>query len=219
MAIQTDKFKVQTPISGASYYNPGEWPDDECLQWVAEENCYLLTARVSGETTNNSERTRVEFRESTPDGINVFFPVTQPHTHRMKQKLLQVCSNGRVVIGQIHVRNSDLPPLKLYFDNGKIKVGFRKTFEQAIDDKFTIAAGVVMGDNLNYSIVNRGNYNVSIYLDVNGVNVPTWNGEFDSTWAGKELYSKGGIYNQLDAALSTGPDDKSMSKLYKLEIG
>lgn len=226
MAIQTDRFKVQTPASGGDYYIPGEWPEDEYLSWIAIENCYLLTAPVAGDTTANSERTRTEFRECSADGDEVNFLVSQSHTHRMTMDLLKVCSNGRVVLGQIHVKNNDKPPLKLYYDNGKIKVGFRTTYNQTDDVKSTLYSGFNLGDKIAYSIINSGNGTVKIYLAVNAVNVyaagmtsgPAWTATFDSSWDGKYLYSKGGIYNQLDAELSTGPDDMSQAKMYKLEI-
>lgn len=214
--IQYDNFKAQTPYTGSSYLLPGEWPDGVSIKDMG--NFLEIVANVDGETTNHSERTRTEFRECAPDGTEVNFLVTDAHIHRMTIALDEVCSNGRVVLGQIHVKDNDRPPLKLYYDNGALKIGFRATYNQETDVKSTIAQGISLGSVINYSIINVGNNQVKVYTNVNGVAMPTWVDSFNSTWAGKWLYSKGGIYNQLDASLSTGPNDRSLARVYKLEV-
>lgn len=212
--VSVENWNIMTPrldVNGnaITYWHPN-FPDDEFYH-VNENGHIELWAPVKGGTSQLSERTRTEFREVRykADGSgeqeqqNWQFSQYEKQILRVAMTMHQVPLNGRVCIGQIHVKNSTGPAIKLVWDNGRIKVTVRHSYDQEDPTPYTLLENVPVGARVNYSIHINKTGLVSVYVATSDgqSNDGAW--QLDSTWNDKLLYFKAGIYNQADQLATT----------------
>lgn len=214
MPVQLQKFNLQTPQAGAdgkliTYYEDTPFPANQYFE-VRADGKVFMRATTLGDTSENSDRTRTELREvieGTHDQMNWLFGDFAHQFLRGAVTLGQVTPNGKVVIGQIHVKDNNRPPLKLLWDNGSIRVKFRPVYNQEDDDDYTLISGLSLVDRVNYSIHVTDNGHVSVNVSANDNQVQLGL-DFDTSFADKLLYFKLGLYNQEDPnpAIHTAAD-------------
>ncbi|MFB8830222.1 polysaccharide lyase family 7 protein [Azotobacter sp. CWF10] len=206
--IDLTRVNLTTPEAttdgSAKTYWPGEFPENEVLQDPAERRAGTVGADRRGEH-QSTDRTRTEFREIVPGTrtLRNFTLASKPnHYLRSALTVKSLPSNGKTVIGQIHVVDNDRPPLKLFFDNGKIRVGFRKTYNQTDPVNYVILQSVPLDSPFSYSIFASSTRAVKVSVQ-HGERVGSIDLAFDSTWDNKNLYFKAGVYNQEDPTATT----------------
>lgn len=222
--IDLSRFNLTTPelkpdtTDEAMSYSPGEFPANQ--YFFATEKGFTVHAPTKAlGTTDNSDRSRCELRETTPEGKAVNFKMDQ-YDHNFLQAALTVMQSpkhGRTTVGQIHVKNSTRPMLKLFHDGDKVIASFRKVFSQKNPVNYTMMEGVDVGDRFTYSIhVSKGG-TLSIVISVDGEkeNLVL---DIDESWRGRELYFKAGTYIQEDADENTAEDEGSTIFFDKLVI-
>lgn len=187
------------------------------LQVLSNGNLELW-APTKGATTENSSRTRTEFRSIVPDSTtlrNAQFGVELIDLDAA-QTLRQVTPNGRVVIGQLHVKDSNYPLLKLEYNNGKVVAKIRQELG-GTEISVVLRTGVGLHERMNYGIVLGTDKRLSVYFGHNGKNTDLRVPIFDS-YVGRLIYPKAGLYNQEDPLSTHLDSDGSRSEMDKLDV-
>lgn len=172
-------------------------------------------APVIGSSTRNSTYARSELRETFSDGRlkNWTYPGAH-HTLRAGITVTQVSSVGKVVIGQIHAKNSTSPLLKLEYQySEKSRTGkVAKVRHNPSDDThvYTVASNVPLNQRMTYSVTLSAGGSLSIWVDKNN-----WTARMDKSWATQPLYFKAGVYHPDNAGPTT---EGSRATFDKLEI-
>ncbi|MGH8613354.1 MAG: polysaccharide lyase family 7 protein [Gammaproteobacteria bacterium] len=130
MPVELPKFNLTTPEADASGDAVTHYPpfSNNTYFELQADGKVTLWAPTKGATTENSSRTRTEFREIdevTQEQRNFVF-AEENVTLRVGVTMTQVTPNGRVVIAQFHLKASSKPLLKVEFDNGKLKAKIRQ---------------------------------------------------------------------------------------------
>ncbi len=214
MALELNKFNLFTPAGDTLNY---PFSDSE---YFNDHTTYVdLWAPTIGETTENSEKTRTEFREVVLNNTTLYnWSINEGNSHvlRAAMSVEQINKNKRITIGQIHVKDNNRPPLKITFDDGDIEVAFRQTYNQSDDPKTIVFTGIPYNARFTYSITVQPNGLIKVYVGYNGV-INSLELMPDSTWADKLLYFKAGVYNLEVASSTTLPTEGSRVFVYKLE--
>lgn len=215
-------FNFTTPEVGedglAKTYWPGEFPENEYFKTLPSGEVDLW-APTAGSTTSGSDRTRTEAREifSGTRTLKNWLIGEHPSQHlRAAMTLTQVTPNGRVVIGQIHVKYSSSPALKILWDNGTILAKLRQHYEQPDDPGFVLLEDVPLNRRFSYSVGVGGSV-VSINVS-DGSRRGECRFNLLPSYLGRRLYFKAGLYNQEDATAATLPTDGSRARLHSLEV-
>ena len=133
-------------------------------------------------------------------------------------QVTQVNSLQKVVIAQIHVKGSERPPVKVFWNKGRIIVGFRASYLQDDPINTTVLDNVPLGAEFIISIHANSKGAVSVSASCNGTKSTSATARLDNTWATKTLAFHGGVYNQIDYSESTDPDDASICIISNLVI-
>jgi hypothetical protein len=178
-------------------------------------NTLFFWAPVTGGTTSKSEFPRSELRETYKGGElrNWTYPEAD---NRLTASLSvnQVPSEGRVVIGQIHIYKGKGPLLKVEYvydrarKAGSVIVNYRLKPGSA-DTKVVLAENVALNERFTYEVrlSSRGNLQVISQGSQMGK-------QLSKSWQGKQLYFKAGVYT-LD---NTGyKNEGGQVTFYKLE--
>lgn len=155
-------------------------------------------APVTGTRTANAIYPRSELRETWSNGTlhNWRYPDADNFLNA-KLKVLQVPSSGRVVIGQIHVYESQQPLLKLEYQyqdathDGIVVAKVRFHPDDKKSRMFKIAEGIDLNDTFKYVI----HLNKAGLLSIR-VNDMGWADRLSATWSKPQLYFKAGVYTQ-----------------------
>ena len=209
-------------------YAPGNFPQNEYFSVESNEDIKIW-APTKGASTISTSRTRTELREVTALNrtYNWFYGDFSDHWLRAAMTVVQVPKCGETVIGQIHVKGSTRPPVKLSFDKtvngiGQLTVGFRKAFDQANPVDFVLMKDIPVGTRFTYNIhVTRSGKVIfsSSFTDKAGVrHEGKLDLVFEPSWGTQALYFKAGVYNQEDPIDTTTPDEGSRAIFHKLEI-
>ncbi|MHC5349582.1 polysaccharide lyase family 7 protein [Metapseudomonas furukawaii] len=149
---------------------------------------------VTGTSTQLSDYPRTELREAHSDGkVYNWSQAGLPAYMQATLEVLQVPSNGKVIIGQIHAADSPYPLLKLEYQwvNG---VGY---VNLTLRDKPTSPSAPVV---MTYKSMPMGmpfNYRIDVgktgalKVDIGGL---VYQGKVSSAWAKKSFYFKAGAY-------------------------
>ncbi|MND59839.1 Alginate lyase [compost metagenome] len=209
-------------------YAPGNFPQNEYF-YVESNGDIRIWAPTKGASSKSTSRTRTELREVTANGAtyNWKFADFTDHWLRAAMTVVQVPKGGETVIGQIHVKDSTRPPVKLSFDKaqdgiGQLTVGFRKAFDQKTPVDYVLLNNIPVGARFTYVIhVTKSGkviFNAS-YTDQTGLRR---DGKLDlalePSWSVRELYFKAGVYNQEDPTDTTTPTEGSRAIFHRLEI-
>lgn len=221
--IDFSRWNLVTPEvtadGGVITYWPGDFPSNEYFT-IRESGEAALWAPTKGATTQNSDKTRTEFREIVPGSKTLKnWHMGQYSTQYLRAALTlhQITPNGRVCVGQIHVKDNNRPPIKLVWNTGKLRLMYRTTYNQEADVGVTVLDSVPLGECFTYSIHVAPDGNVTVIVG-QGTRSGTKTVQLDSSWKDKLLYFKAGIYNQEDATELTLPTDGSRAVLHSLEV-
>lgn len=174
-------------------------------------------APVNGSTTSNASYPRSELRETFADGSlrNWKYPDADNSLSAALQ-VTQTPSTGKIVIGQIHAKDSTSPLLKLEYQyktwrgSGDIVAKVRSNPSDVSGQVIIIARGVPLNLRFTYNIhlTPNGTLSISAY----GRN---WNALISPDWAVKPLYFKAGVYTQDNTGYET---EAGSATFYKLKI-
>ncbi|AMZ73907.1 MULTISPECIES: polysaccharide lyase family 7 protein [Pseudomonas] len=171
----------------------------------SDSGTVFFWAPVTGSTTANAIYPRSELRETYSDGTlrNWLYPAAD---NKLAATLAvsQVPSTGKVVIGQIHTKNSTSPLLKLeyqyktYSSTGNIVAKVRMRPDDETGQVITIATGIKLNQSFSYLI----HLSPAGVLTINGAGYQ-WSSPISSTWSDKPLYFKAGVYVQDNTGYPT----------------
>jgi hypothetical protein len=171
-----------------------------------------LSAPTLGASSKSTHRTRCEWKEP------VYWPLTGAphHWSRQEMTLTKVNLAKKVVIAQVHVKGATTPPLKVFWNKGKITAGFRTNFDDAIISNFTLLEDVPLGVPFKISIhvTTAGSVSISVLCQGRKSVCPVL--KLDSSWKDKTFQFHGGVYNQIDYSDTTPVDDGSVCLIHAL---
>lgn len=221
MTVDISNFNIATslPISAT---NPIAL---ELIGWRALLECpsvvsmladgsLQMTAPTMGASSKSTKRTRCEWKEPG------YWLLTSAADHwsRQTMQVTQVNSLQKVVIAQIHVKGSERPPVKVFWNKGRIIVGFRSSYLQDDPVNTTVLDNVPLGAEFIINLHANSKGAVSVSASCNGTKSTSAILRLDNTWATKTLAFHGGVYNQIDYSETTDPDDASICIISKLLI-
>jgi len=221
MSVDITKFLIATPLP-VSDTNPlalelmGDLALVQCpsviTQW--DSGSVMFTAPTKGASSKSTKRTRCEWKE--PE----YWSLSSAARHWSRQEITlgKVNWAGKVVVGQIHVKNATTPPLKVFWNKGQITVGFRSSFDKPDVVNTVIHNDVPLGATFKLSIGVTSNGSVSINVLCNGVPSIKMAWKLDTSWQGQVLQFHGGVYNQVDYTDDTPVDDGSVSVISELSV-
>jgi hypothetical protein len=219
--VDVSELRIATPLP-VSETNPValELPAVDALNQCPEvirrlpDGSIWLSAPTKGASSKSTKRTRCEWKE---DGYWYLTSATK-HWSRQTMVLTKVNSALKVVIGQIHVKDANTPPLKVFWNKGKITLGFRQNFDNPEIVNSVLHPNVPLGTTFKLSIgVTHTGY-ISVNVLVPGsdtVSAKLW---MDTSWRDQLLQFHGGLYNQVDYTEDTLPYDGSESIISDLVI-
>jgi len=171
----------------------------------SDSGTVFFWAPVTGATTANAIYPRSELRETYSDGTlrNWLYPAAD---NKLAATLAvsQVPSTGKVVIGQIHTKNSTSPMVKLeyqyktYSSTGNIVAKVRMRPDDETGQVITIATGVKLDRSFTYMI--HLSPKGALGISAAGYN---WRTTIDPSWKVKPLYFKAGVYVQDNTGYTT----------------
>lgn len=154
----------------------------------------VFWAPVTGTTTKGSSYPRSELRETFSDGKqrNWYY---KDAMNELSAELTvkQVPSQGRIVIGQIHSKDSSKPYLKILYKQvrgtGYVYLELRKKPGDKSSPTVMTYKGMPLDAPFRYEIdlAKSG----ELRVDINGL---VHKDKIDSAWAKKRLYFKAGVY-------------------------
>ena len=221
MTVDISNFNIATslPISAT---NPIAL---ELIGWRALLECpnvvsmladgsLQMTAPTLGASSKSTKRTRCEWKEPG------YWLLTSAGDHwsRQTMQVTQVNSLQKVVIAQIHVKGSERPPVKVFWNKGRIIVGFRSSYLQDDPVNTTVLDNVPLGAEFIINLHANSKGAVSVSASCNGTKSTSAILRLDNTWATKTLAFHGGVYNQIDYSENTVPDDASICIISNLVI-
>ena len=221
MTVDISNFNIATslPISAT---NPIAL---ELIGWRALLECpnvvsmladgsLQMTAPTLGASSKSTKRTRCEWKEPG------YWLLTSAGDHwsRQTMQVTQVNSLQKVVIAQIHVKGSERPPVKVFWNKGRIIVGFRSSYLQDDPVNTTVLDNVPLGAEFIINLHANSKGAVSVSASCNGTKSTSAILRLDNTWATKTLAFHGGVYNQIDYSDNTDPDDTSICIISNLVI-
>ncbi|CAH0212199.1 polysaccharide lyase family 7 protein [Pseudomonas brassicacearum] len=171
----------------------------------SDSGTVFFWAPVTGATTTNAIYPRSELRETYSNGTlrNWLYPAAD---NKLAATLAvsQVPSTGKVVIGQIHAKDSTSPMVKLeyqyktYSTTGNIVAKVRMRPDDETGQVITIATGIKLNQSFSYLI----HLSPAGVLTINGAGYQ-WSSPISSTWSDKPLYFKAGVYVQDNTGYPT----------------
>ncbi len=173
-----------------------------------------MTAPTLGASSKSTKRTRCEWKEPG------YWLLTSAGDHwsRQTMRVTKVNSLQKVVIAQIHVKGSERPPVKVFWNKGRIIVGFRSSYLQDDPVNTTVLENVPLDAEFIINIHANSKGAISVSASCNGAKSTSASLRLDDSWATKTLAFHGGVYNQIDYSESTDPDDASACIISNLVI-
>ena len=162
-------------------------------------------APVTGSKTANASYPRSELRETNSDGtLRNWTYSAADNILRANLSINQVPSTGKIVIGQIHNKDSNSPMVKLEYQykekslTGNIVAKVRLHPDDEEGEVITLAKGVALNQNFSYQIhLSPGG---ALGISAAGYN---WRSKVDPSWKTKPLYFKAGAYVQDNTGYPT----------------
>ncbi len=179
-------------------------------------NTLFFWAPVTGSTTSKSEFPRSELRETFKDGElrNWTYPEAN---HRLTASVAvnKVPSEGRVIIGQIHIYQGKGPLLKVEYvydksrKTGAIIANYRLK-PGSSDTKVVIGEGVDLNQRFTYEVRLSAKGALQVTAGDN-----RWSKQLSKSWQNKKLYFKAGAYAIDNTGYKT---EGAQVTFYKLEV-
>ncbi|WP_458983092.1 polysaccharide lyase family 7 protein [Pseudomonas borbori] len=154
----------------------------------------VFWAPVTGSSTKGSEFPRSELRETFSDGKQRnWYYKDGAHSLHASLTVKRVPSSGRIVVGQIHSKDSSKPLLKILYHRvggtGYVYTELRKKPGDADSPAVMTYTGMPLNQRFNYQIdVSKKG---ELRVEVSGLVHKT---RINSAWAKKRLYFKAGVY-------------------------
>ncbi|WP_210641682.1 MULTISPECIES: polysaccharide lyase family 7 protein [unclassified Pseudomonas] len=171
----------------------------------ADSGTVFFWAPVTGATTANAIYPRSELRETYSNGtLRNWLYTAADNKLAATLAVSQVPSTGKVVIGQIHAKDSTSPLVKLeyqyktYSSTGNIVAKVRMRPDDETGQVITIATGIKLNQSFSYLI----HLSPAGVLTINGAGYQ-WSSPISSTWSDKPLYFKAGVYVQDNTGYPT----------------
>ncbi|AOE62688.1 polysaccharide lyase family 7 protein [Pseudomonas corrugata] len=181
----------------------------------AETGTVFFWAPVTGSKTENAIYPRSELRETYSDGtLRNWLYSAADNILRATLTVNQVPSSGKVVIGQIHTKNSTSPMVKLeyqykaYSATGNIVAKVRMRPDDETGQVIVVATGVRLDRSFSYMI--HLSPKGALGISAAGYN---WRTTIDPSWKDKPLYFKAGVYVQDNTGYPTEGGKVSFSLL------
>jgi hypothetical protein len=170
---------------------------------------------VTGTKTENAKYSRSELRETYRDGTlrNWLYPEADNQL-RATLEVNQVPSSGKIVIGQIHAKDSNKPMVKLEYqfkdatNTGNIVAKVRMRPDDSKGRVITVATGVKLDRAFSYRIHLDRTGDLGITAAGN-----SWYTTVGSAWRVKPLYFKAGVYVQDNSGYTSEGGKVTFSKL------
>lgn len=230
--MDLSQFNLVTPELGsdgnAKTYWPGEFPDNEYFTVLENGEVDLWTPTKGAATTPNSDRARTELREIVPGTKTLKNWQLGEHPAqylRPAMTLFQFNGNGRVCIGQIHIKDVSRPVLKIIADASKdperkvfsVQAKVRQNCNQSDDPGFVLLENVPIDERFSYSVAVSGSGVVSINF-AHGTRRGECRFNLLPSYSGRLLYFKAGLYVQEDATELTLPTEGARARLHSVEV-
>ncbi|WP_338919600.1 polysaccharide lyase family 7 protein [Pseudomonas silesiensis] len=175
-------------------------------QYFSSEGATLsFWAPVTGSRTANAVYPRSELRETYSDGrLRNWQYSAADNILRANLTVNQVPSSGKIVIGQIHNKDSHSPMVKLEYQykksssTGNIVAKVRMRPDDKEGQVITIATGVPLDRNFSYQL--HLSPKGALGISAAGYN---WRTTIDPSWKTKPLYFKAGAYVQDNTGYPT----------------
>lgn len=221
MAVNIDNLIITTPVP-KSAANPValEVTGAQALATLTNvvarlsDGSIRLTSPTKGASSKSTHRTRCEWKEA------IYWALGSAARHRNHQTMTleKVNLAQKVVIAQLHVKDDDNPPIKVFWNKGKITVGFRSDFNQAAAISSTVLADVPLGARYEVAIEVTENGACTVSATSNGRTGTRATLQLGSSWATRTLNFHGGVYNQVDYSDDTPAEDASVCVISRLEL-
>jgi hypothetical protein len=219
MSVDITKYLIATPLP-VSLENPValELMGDEALLYCPEvisllaDGSVQLTAPTKGASSKSTHRTRCEWKEPEYWTLDS----AAKHWSRQEMTVTKVNAAGKVVIAQVHVKDATTPPLKVFWNKGKITCGFRASFVSPEIVNSTLHPDVPLGARFKISIGVTAAGSVSVNVLCNGVPSAKVMMRLGSSWDNQRLQFHGGVYNQIDYSDDTLAEDGSVCVIHDL---
>lgn len=219
-SIDLSHWKLTLPTDGANQYN-GHAREISAAQLTAgfQDPHFQTNAKgdlvfwcpVNGAVTEGTQFPRSELREMLdPDNSKVNWTVHGTHILEAECRVMEVPSNPKVVIGQIHSDSGKSKPLiKLQYYKGRIEALVKVSPEAGKDRKLTFPQVGLNGD-IAYQIQLEDGV---LSLTVNGMTQTEKVIENDANWAKQTFYFKAGAYPQDNDGPASEGSRVAFSKL------
>ncbi|MBC3503549.1 polysaccharide lyase family 7 protein [Pseudomonas sp. SWRI59] len=173
---------------------------------VLSDGSVQFSAPTKGASSKSTHRTRCEWKEP------VYWALASAaeHINMQEMTLTKVNSAKKVVISQLHVKDDDSPPVKVFWSKGNITLGFRQTFNQATPINTTLLKGVPLGAKFKITIRVLASGALTVTAECNGDAESSGRLELDDSWRSSLLNFHGGVYNQVDYTDATPAEDGSI---------
>ncbi len=181
---------------------------------VLADGSLQLSAPTKGASSKSTHRTRCEWKES----IYWSLPSAAEHINYQEMAVTKVNSAQKVVISQMHVKNDDSPPVKVFWNKGNITMGLRQTFNQTDPVNTTVLKGVPLGAKFKVAIHVTSTGIVKVTVEYNGKVGSSGDVQLDETWSSQVFDFHGGVYNQIDFTDATAADDGSICVISDLSL-
>jgi hypothetical protein len=219
MFVDISNYLIATPLP-VSAENPvalellGSEALVTCPEVVSqlEDGSIQLSAPTLGASSKSTHRTRCEWKEPA------YWSLTSAahHWSRQEMTVTKVNSAKKVVIAQVHVKDATTPPLKVFWNKGKITAGFRANFDDATINNFILLEDVPLGVPFKISlhVTAAGSVSASVLCQGRKSVCPVL--KLDSSWKYETFQFHGGVYNQIDYSDTTPVEDGSICIISEL---
>ncbi|MBF8740761.1 polysaccharide lyase family 7 protein [Pseudomonas guariconensis] len=220
MAVNIDNLIITTPVAkSATDPTALEVTGAVALATLPDyvsrlpDGSVRMSAPTKGASSKSTHRTRCEWKEA------VYWALDSAANHRNYQlfKLEKVNSIQKVVIAQLHVKDDDSPPIKVFWSKGKLTYGFRAEFNQATAPTSTLLAEVPLNAVFEISIEVATSGAVVLSASCNG-RTGRITLQLAESWRPRIFNFHGGVYNQVDYSDTTSPEDGSVCAISQLDL-
>lgn len=219
MLVDISNYLIATPLP-VSETNPlalelmGTLALVQCPEVINHlmDGSLQMIAPTDGASSKSTKRTRCEWKEPKYWSL----ASAARHWSRQEMTVTKVNSAQKVVIAQIHVKNATTPPLKVFWNKGKITIGFRSSFATPDIVNTVIHSDVPLGTPFKISIGVTSGGAVSVNVLCKGIPSTKVALRLDSSWNDQVLQFHGGVYNQVDYTEYTLAEDGSICIIHEL---
>ncbi|CAG8868718.1 hypothetical protein PS627_03099 [Pseudomonas fluorescens] len=221
MAVNMDNLTITTPVA-KSPTNPValELSGAQALAILPEvikrlsDGSVRMSAPTRGASSKSTHRTRCEWKEAT------YWPLASATIHRNLQEMTLEKVNAalKVVISQLHVKGDDSPAIKVFWNKGKITLGFRQDFNQVTPVSSNVLSDVPLGARFSVTIEVTGQGVATVTAKCNGRTGTSGPLQMAATWQAQTFNFHGGVYNQVDYSDATLGEDGSVCVINDLQL-